>query len=289
MPKITVTGATGQLGNLIIQALLRRGVPASDIRASTRSVSKAAALQEMGVETRYGNFDDPDSLRSAFEGSERVLIMSMVNVGARVEQHRRAVQAAQAVGASHIFYTSVVDLQQGEATSPIAADHRATERIIRETGIPYTFLRNSFYAEYMLAPVVQALDSGVFVSSVGDGKLGAAARYDMAEAAAVTLSQAGHENQTYELTYPRPWDYHEAVQVVSRVSGRPLKYRPVGDEEMTRHLLQAGMPDEAIQMTVGMNRSLRQGDLSKTTSDLERLLGRPVITLEEMARWMMEG
>jgi NAD(P)H dehydrogenase (quinone) len=186
-----------------------------------------------------------------------------------------------------IAYTSAVNMGSSDSTNPIAIDHRATEQIIRETGVAYTFLRNTFYAEYMLAPVVQALEGGVFVSSVGEGRLGSAARTDMAEAAAVVLSQAGHEKAIYEITYPHAWDYREAVEVVRKVSGRPLEYRPVSDEELAQIMKQAGAPDQAIQMAVGMNASLRAGSLAKATNDLERLLGRPVMSLEAVVRGLM--
>ncbi len=289
MLKITVTGATGQFGNLVINNLLDRGVQPEDIRASVRNPAKAVRHQERGIDVRRGDFDDAEALRHAFSGTDHVLIISTDRVGGRVEQHRRAVQAARDAGVKRILYTSVVDMGSGDATHPIAIDHRATEQFIRETGIPYTFLRNSFYAEYMLAPVVQAIDDGTFVSSIGEGKLGAVARTDLAAAAAAALCETGLENRVYELTYPRTWDYREAVEIVSKVSGKPLRYRPVSDEEMIRVMQQAGAPETAIQMAVGMNRTLREGNLSKTSGDLARILGRPAVSLEEIVRWLISS
>lgn len=289
MPKITVTGATGQFGNLVIENLLKHSVPAHEIRASVRDITKAAHHQEKGIDVRRGDFDDSEALRTAFADTDHLLIISTDKIGARVEQHRRAVQAAKAAGVRRILYTSIVSMEKGDANNPIALDHRATEQIIREAGIPYTFLRNSFYAEYMLAPVVQALDRGVFVSSVGDGKLGAVSRLDLAEGAAVALIETGAENRIYELTYPRTWDYQEAVDLVSRVSGKPLAYRPVSEEELMQMMRQSGAPEPAIQMAVGMNRSLHQGDISKTSGDLERLLGRTVTSLEDIVQALLRG
>lgn len=288
MQKITVTGATGQFGNLVIEYLLKHGVPSENIRASVRDVAKAAHHQAKGIEVRQGNFDDPAGLKSAFAGTDNLLIISTDQIGSRVDQHRRAAQAAKEAGVKRILYTSVVSMGSADAANPIAIDHRTTEKIIRETGIPFTFLRNSYYAEYMLAPVVQAVPDGEFVSSVGDGKLGAVARTDLAEGAAMALVETGQENRIYELTYPRAWDYQEAVDVVGKVSGKSLRYRPVADEEMTRIMQQAGVPEQAIQMTVGMNRSLREGDLAKTSGDLEHLLGRPVEPLEAIARRLLK-
>jgi len=284
MPKITVTGATGQMGNLVIANLLKRGVAPQDLRASVREVGKAAHHQEKGIDVRRGDFDDPQALKDAFRDTEHLLLISTDKIGNRVEQHRRAVQAAKEAGVKHIAYTSVVDMGSGDASNPIAMDHRATEQIIRDSGIPYTFLRNSFYAEYMIDPVIQALARGVYVSSAGDAKLGAVARADLAEAAAVVLSQPGHANKIYDLTYPHAWDFQEAVQIVSRVSGKPLAYQPVTDEQMTQILQQAGLPEAMVQMAVGMNRSLRAGHLAKATPDLEQVLGHPVTSLEELVR-----
>ena len=289
MPKITVTGATGQFGNLVIESLLRRGVPPSDIRASVRDPAKAAHHRQKGIDVRRGDFDDPEAMHTAFADTEHLLIISTDKVGQRVEQHRRALQAAIASGVQHVLYTSVVNMQGGESSNPIAVDHRATEQIIRDSGMPYTFLRNSFYAEYMLAPVIQALVSGVFASSVGDGRLGAVSRADLADAAAVTLSQPGHENITYELTYPRTWDYQEATEIVSRMSGKPLVYHAVSEEDMAQSMRQANVPEESIQMALGMNRTLREGHLSKATHDLEQVLGRPVTSLEGLVRRMLAG
>lgn len=288
MPKITVTGSTGNLGNLIIESLLKRGVQPGMITASTREVSKADHHRARGIKVCRGDYDDPASLMEAFAETDHLLMISGNIVGQRVEQHRRAVEAARAAGVKHIVYTSLVSLQNGgEEVSPLAKDHRPTEAMIIESGIPYTILRNTFYAEYMLAPVISALDRGVFVSSVGDAQLGAAARTDLAEAAAVVLSEPGHENKIYELTYPRPWNYREAVAVVSKVSGKPLDYQPVSAEELAQILRQAGMPEEAVQGTIGMNSGLGAGHLSHTTGDLEQLLGRPVTSLEALVQRML--
>ena len=252
-----------------------------------RDPGKADHHRQRGIDVRRGDFDDPEAMRNAFAGTEHLLIISTDKIGQRVEQHRRAVQAALATGVEHVLYTSIVVMGSGETTSPIAMDHRATEQMIRETGMPYTILRNTFYAEYMLFPVVQALGSGVFVSSVGDGRLGSAARTDLAEAAAVALSEPGHENITYELTYPRTWDYTEAVEIISRVSGKPLVYRPASEDEMASHLRLSGTPEESIPMALGMDRTLREGHLSKAAHDLEQVLGRPVTPLEEVARQLL--
>lgn len=287
MTIIGVTGVSGQFANLVIDCLLARGVQPEELRASTRTPQKAEHHRERGIQVRYGDFDDPDSLKEAFAGVERLLVISTDKVGERVEQHRHAVEAAKVAGVRHIAYTSIVHMGEREGGNLLAADHRATERIIQESGLPYTFLRNTFYAELMIEPVLQALESGVFISSAGAAKLGAASKRDLAEAAAIVLSEPGHENKIYELTYPRTWDFQELVGLVSRMTGRPFEYRPVSDEEMAEVLKQAGLPEQAVQMALGMNASLRAGDISKTGPDLEQVLGSPVTPLDELVRRML--
>jgi NAD(P)H dehydrogenase (quinone) len=292
MSIITITGANGHLGRLVIQFLLQMGVDPSGLRASVRDVSKAADLRALGIDVRHGDFDDFASIRDAFSGSEAVLIISTDRLGSRIEQHLRAVEAAKMAGMKHLAYTShvkaVINPQTGEE-APLTSEHRATEKAIIESGIPYTILRNSFYASFLIGPVVQALPTGFYASSIGDTLLGCAARSDYAEAAALVLTQPGHENKIYELTTPTGWSAGELVQVVSRVSGKPLEYRRVTDADIKNTLLSKGAPESAVQMAVGMNQMVRAGMLSLTAPDLEQILGHPVTSLEDQVRSQLEA
>lgn len=292
MSTITVTGANGHLGRLVVQHLLQKGVNPVDLRVSVRDVSKAADLHAQGIDVRHGDFDDFASIRDAFSGSDSVLIISTDRMGGRIEQHLRAVQAAKEAGVKHLAYTSLVKAvinQKTDAEAPLAMEHRATEKAIFESGIAYTILRNSFYAEFLIVPVVQALTSGVYLSSIGDTPLGCAARTDYAEAAALILTRMGHENRVYELTTPKAWTVSELVQMARKISGNPLDYRKqVSDADMISTMRAAGASESAAQMAVGMNQMVRSGMLSLLSPDLEQILGHPVTSLEDQVRSMLK-
>lgn len=292
MSIITVTGANGHLGRLVVQQLLKKGVKPVDLRVSVRDVTKSADLCAQGIDIRHGDFDDFLSIRDAFTGSDSVLVISTDKVGSRIDQHLRAVQAAKEAGVKHIAYTSLVRAVINPLTgeeAPLAVEHRATEKAIFESGLPYTILRNSFYAENSILPVIQALTSGVYTSSLGDTPLGCAARMDYAEAAAQVLTQPGHENQVYELTTPTAWTILDLVRVVRKVSGKPLELREVSDTDLTNSMRAGGVPEANIQMVVGMNQMMRLGMVSLVSPDLERVLGRPVTSLEEQVRTLIKG
>ncbi|MCE5209658.1 MAG: SDR family oxidoreductase [Chloroflexi bacterium] len=291
MSIITISGANGHLGRLVVQQLLQKGVKPANLRVSVRDVSKAADLRAKGIDVRHGDFDDFTSIRDAFAGSDSVLIISTDKVGSRIEQHLHAVQAAKAAGVKHLVYTSLVKAvinQQTGAEAPLAEEHRATEKAIFESGIMYTILRNSFYAEILIGPAVQALASGVYMSSIGNTPLGCAARVDYAEAAALVLTQPGHGNKVYELTTPKAWTIPELVQAVRNVSGKPLNYRQVSDADIISALRAGGASELESQMAVGMNQTIRDGMVSLTAPDLEKILGHPVTSLEEQVGSIMK-
>ncbi|MFZ3150911.1 MAG: SDR family oxidoreductase [Anaerolineaceae bacterium] len=292
MSVITVTGANGHLGRLVVQQLLKKGVKPVDLRVSVRDVTKSADLRAQGIDIRHGDFDDFLSIRDAFTGSDSVLVISTDKVGSRIDQHLRAVKAAKEAGVKHIAYTSLVRAVINPLTgeeAPLAVEHRATEKAIFESGLAYTILRNSFYAENSILPVIQALTSGVYTSSLGDTPLGCAARMDYAEAAAQVLTQPGHENQVYELTTPTAWTILDLVRVVRKVSGKPLELHEVSDADLTNSMRAGGVPEANIQMVVGMNQMIRLGMVSLVSPDLERVLGRPVTSLEEQVRTLIIG
>jgi NAD(P)H dehydrogenase (quinone) len=276
MSIITVTGANGHLGRLVIHHLLNKGVPPAQIRASVRDVTKAADLRTQGIDVRHGDFDDPASLRAVFSGSDAVLIISTDKLGSRIEQHTHAVHAAKEAGVKHLAYTSLVkgilNPKTGEE-APLASEHRATEKVIFESGIPYTILRNSFYSEFLIGPVLKTLASGVYTSSTGDVPLGCAPRTDYAEATAQVLAQPGHENRVYELTSAKAWTIIELVEIIHKVSGKPFKFEPAAD----------------LPGAEGMNPLIRAGMLSLVSPDLEKIMGHPVIPLADQVRSLLQA
>ena len=276
MTIITVTGANGHLGRLVIHHLLNKGVPPSQIRASVRDVSKAADLHAQGIDVRHGDFDNSASLEAAFSGSDAVLIISTDKVGSRIDQHLNAVRAAKEAGVKHLAYTSLVkgilNPKTGEE-APLASEHRVTEKAIFESGVPYTILRNSFYAEFLIVPVLKTLASGVYSSSVGDVPLGCASRTDYAEAAAQVLMLPGQKNRVYELTSAKAWTIIELVEIIRKVSMKPFKYEQTAD-------LPGGE---------GMNPLIRAGMLSLVSPDLEKIMGHPVIPLADQVRTLLQA
>jgi len=276
MTIITVTGANGHLGRLVIHHLLNKGVPPSQIRASVRDVSKAADLRTQGIDVQHGDFDEFASLRTAFTGSDAVLIISTDKVGSRIDQHLNAVRAAKEAGVKHLAYTSLVkgilNPKTGEE-APLASEHRATEKAIFESGVPYTILRNSFYAEFLIVPVLKTLASGVYSSSVGDVPLGCASRTDYAEAAAQVLMLPGQKNRVYELTSAKAWTIIELVEIIRKVSVKPFKYEQTAD----------------LPGAEGMNPLIRAGMLSLVSPDLEKIMGHPVIPLADQVRTLLQA
>lgn len=276
---IVVTGATGQLGRLVVERLLER-VPASQVGVSVRSPEKAADLAARGVRVRQGDFNDAASLGESFAGAERLLIISADVVGAeRIKQHATAIEAARAANVGLIAYTSIVDA----ATSPLALaqDHKATEELIRASGIAFALLRNTFYSEFVADQVGPALERGVLLTAAGAGRLATAARADLAAAAAAVLATEGHRNAVYELTGAESWTYDDLAAVVARLSGRPVVHASVSDAELAATLAGAGLPAPVVELLGGIHRGIREGALARVSPDLERLIGRKPTTIEQ--------
>ncbi|MFE2752657.1 SDR family oxidoreductase [Actinosynnema sp. NPDC059335] len=261
-----ITGATGHLGSLILKHALDR-LPADRLAVSVRDPEKAAGL---GVEVRAGDFDGP--LADAFAGVETLLIVSVDGPDEiRVRRHLNAVRAAADAGVRHIVYTSVTDAD----TSPLglAAVHKATEEAIRAVGVPFTFLRNGMYHENYLPQ-----GPGPIVTAAGDGRIASASRDDLALAAAVVLSTPGHENAVYELTGPRAWSFDELAAAAGTT------HRAVGAEERVAGLKGFGLPDFLAELLTDIEVNIGRGVLSEVRPDLEKLIGRPPVAIEDVVR-----
>jgi NAD(P)H dehydrogenase (quinone) len=272
---IVVTGATGPFGRHAIETLLRNGTPASEIVGVGRQIEKIA---DLGVATRRVDYDDPESLRAAFEGADRVLFVSASEAGKRLEQHRNVVEAAKAAGVSLIVYTSIVKADTSDLL--LAAEHQATEQMLIDSGLPYVFLRNSWYLENY--DIAAALDRGL-VGASGHGKISAATRFDLAEAAAAVVAGEGHERQVYELG-GEPFTLPELAAVISRESGREVSYTDLPEEKYTEVLVGAGLPEGFAAVLADSDRGAAKGYLHAEGDDLARLLGRPVTPLVSYVR-----
>jgi len=276
---VGVTAASGHLGRLVIRSLLDRGVPAGDIVAGARSPEKVADLAALGVRVREADYDKPATLAEAFAGVDRLLLISASVVGIRVPQHTNAVNAAVAAGVSLIAYTSAP--YADDTDLPIAPEHRATEEVIRASGVPFCFLRNSWYVENYTENLAPALQHGAILGAAGAGKVSAAPRADFAAAAAAVLAGDGHDGTVYELGGDQPFTLAELAAEVSRQSGTEVAYRDLPPEEYARALIGLGLPDGYAHVLAGSDVSLKEGRLLVETGDLSRLIGRPTTPLAE--------
>jgi NAD(P)H dehydrogenase (quinone) len=276
---IVVTGASGHLGRLVVEQLLASGVSAGTIVAGARRTEVLDDLAARGVQVRRIDYSDPESLASGFAGADRVLIISGTEFGQRVTQHVAAAQAAKDAGASLIAYTSVTRAD----TTPmlLATEHRETERAIRQLGVPFTMLRNSWYLENYTDRLPTYLEHGAVIGSARDGKISAAARADYAAAAAVVLTTDGHAGATYELGGDTPFTLTELAQTVAQVSGKPVVYRDLQVEEYKAILIGTGMPEAFATVVAQVDESVAGGALVVESGDLARLIGRPAASLSD--------
>ncbi|MFF9841064.1 NmrA family NAD(P)-binding protein [Streptomyces sp. NPDC013740] len=277
---IVVTGATGQLGRLVIDALLAT-VPASSVAAVVRDKEKAADLAERGVELRIGDYDRPETLADAFEAGDRVLLISGSEVGRRVAQHTAVVAAAKAAGVAQLAYTGV--LGGPEADFTLADEHKATEQAILDSGLPYTFLRNGWYSENYTANLAPVLAHGAVVSNAGEGRIASASRADYAAAAAAVLTGPAEEhlNRAYELSGDVSWSLAEYAAEVARQSGREIAYTNLPAAAHLEVLTGAGVPRQFAEILVDVDRAVEHGALAARGDDLSRLIGRPTTPIAE--------
>jgi NAD(P)H dehydrogenase (quinone) len=267
---IVVTGATGHLGRLVVEALLQRGVPAEQIIATGRRTEVLGDLAGRGVVVRRVDFDDEASLPEAFAGADKLLLVSGSEAGQRVRQHGNAINAAKAAGVRFIAYTSGV--RANTSTLLANQDHRATERLLAEAGVPHALLRNCWYLENYTGQLPVYLERGI-VGAAGAGKVSAAMRADYAGAAAAVLAGEGHAGAVYELG-GEPFTMAELAEVISAATGRTVTYTDLPVEQYQAVLVGAGLPEAMAAMVADGDRGVAAGELLVEGDDLKRLLGR---------------
>ncbi|GGR12525.1 SDR family oxidoreductase [Deinococcus ruber] len=274
---IAITGATGHLGHLTIEALLNSGTPASQIVAIVRSPEKATELAAKGVQVRQGDYLHPETLPAALAGVEKLLLISSNDFNDRVGQHRRVIEAAKQAGVKLLAYTSL--LRADTSKLSLAADHKATEEALRASGVPFVFLRNGWYLEnYNPA---QAAETGAVLGSAGEGRVSAAARADYAAAAAAVLTQPNQENKIYELGGDSAFTLGELAAEVAAQSGKAVTYQNMPEAAYAQLLLSFGVPTPVAHMLADSDTGLEQGELYTDSRDLSTLIGRPTKTLQE--------
>jgi NAD(P)H dehydrogenase (quinone) len=283
--KILVTGATGQLGSIVVDALLK-SVPAERVAVSVRNPQKAETLRARGVEVRQGDFDQPETLDVAFAGIDRLLIISSDGDNdTRIRQHAAAVAAAQRAKVGFVAYTSVTNAAKSSLF--MAPVHRFTEEAIRKTGIPFSFLRNNWYLENESSSIQAVLGGAPWVTSAGSGKVGWAPRRDYAEAAAAVLTESGHENTIYELS-GKSLTQDEFASTLAGVLGREVAVVNVDDAAYGDIMKQAGVPEPVVPFLIAIQRGIRDSTLEIESRAFEKLLGRPATPINVGLRALVD-
>ena len=282
MTTYLVTGASGQLGRLTVQALLSQGVAASDVVATARNLDSIADLAALGVATRAADYTDPASLKLAFEGVDRALLVSSSAVGERVAQHGNVIDAARDAGVELLGYTSIA---RADSTKMILAEeHRATEELLAASGLPVVLLRNSWYLENYTGQAATALEHGAVLGAAGEGRVSAATRADFAAAAAAALVADDQAGRVHELGGDVSFTLGEYAAALAAESGTPVAYRDLPAAELSAALAGAGLPEAYAAILADSDLGLARGELFTDSGDLSRLIGRPTTTLAEAIR-----
>ncbi len=270
---IAVTGATGQLGRLVVEKLKQK-VPASDIVALVRSPAKAG---DLGVAARAADYTKPGILDAALAGVDTLLLISSNEIGQRAAQHSNVIDAAKKAGVKRIVYTSL--LHADVSPLNLAEEHRQTEAALKASGIPFTILRNGWYSENYTGSIGGALAGGAFVGSAGDGKISAAPRLDYAEAAVAVLTREGHEGKTYELAGDTAWTLSDLAAEISRQTGKDIPYKNLPEADYAAALAGHGVPAGFAASIASWDVGAAKGALFDDGKQLSRLIGRPTTPL----------
>lgn len=273
---IVITGATGQLGRLVIRSLLEH-VPAARIVAAVRNPARADDLAALGVEVREADYARPATLAAAFRGAQKLLLISSSEVGQRVAQHRNVIEAAQSAGVGLVAYTSL--LHADRSPLALALEHRETEALLQASGVPHVLLRNGWYTENYLASLPAALQHGAFIGCAGQGRIASAARADYADAAAAVLLAQEQAGRVYELAGDEAYTLADLAAELSRQSGKPTPYVDLPEAEYKAALLGAGLPEPLAGVLADSDTGASRGGLFDDGRQLSRLIGRPTAAL----------
>lgn len=277
---IAITAASGHLGRLVVEDLLERGVPAEQIRAVVRTPEKVQDLADRGVQVVHGDYADAAGLAEALRGADKwVFISSSGPDEDRLSNHLTALKAAGQAGVGHVIYTSIPKA----GTNPIGFSwvHKDTEAAIKESGLPYTFLRNNWYWENLTATLPASVEHGAIIGSVGDGLTAYASRADYAAAAAAVVTGEGHEGKVYELTGDKAYSRAEIAAEVSRQAGKEVAAVNLDPEEYRKTLDGFGLPEFLSKGLADADAKIAEGALADVTDTLSTLIGRPTTTVAE--------
>jgi len=274
-----VTGATGQLGRLVIAALLKNGVKADQIIALARHPEKAADLEKDGVQVRDFNYTQPEAMVIGLKGVDKLLLISSNELGQRATQHRHVIEAAKEAGVQLLAYTSVLHAT-GSALG-LAAEHVQTEQALAASGVPHVLLRNGWYNENYTGGVPSAVAHGALLGAAGEGRISSAARADYAEAAAVVLAGQGHEGKTYELAGDSSYTLAELAAEIARQAGKQVPYKDLPEAEYKEALIQVGLPKPVAELLANSDAAAAKGALFDDSKVLSKLIGRATTPVAE--------
>ncbi|WP_342322472.1 SDR family oxidoreductase [Kosakonia sp. BYX6] len=275
---IALTGATGQLGQFVVEELLKT-VAAKEIVAIVRNPAKAEALSKQGVLVRQADYNDQAALTQALAGVDKLLLISSSEVGQRTAQHSNVIHAAKAAGVKFIAYTSL--LHADKSPLGLHVEHVETEKLLAESGIPYALLRNGWYSENYLASAPAALAHGVFIGAAGDGKIASATRADYAAAAARVISSEGHAGKVYELAGDNSWTLSELAALLSKASGKNVVYQNLSEADFAAALKEVGLPEGFANLLADSDAGAAKGGLFDDSKTLSKLIGRPTTPIAD--------
>ncbi|WP_449554854.1 SDR family oxidoreductase [Lelliottia amnigena] len=278
---IAITGATGQLGQHVIENLLKT-VPAHQIVAIVRNPAKADALIKQGITVRQADYTDQTAFTAALKGVEKLLLISSSEVGQREPQHKNVINAAKTAGVKFVAYTSL--LHADKSPLGLANEHVATEKALADSGIPFALLRNGWYTENYLASAPPAIEHGVFIGAAGDGKIAAATRADYAAAAAKVIAEDGHAGNVYELAGDSAWTLTELAAELSKQSGKPVAYQNLSEADFAAALKSVGLPAGLADMLADSDTGASKGGLFDDSHTLSKLIGRATTPLAESVK-----
>lgn len=276
--KTGITGATGQLGRLVVESLKNK-VAAENLVALIRTPEKAS---DLGIEARAFDYEKSEGLAGALQGIDHLLLISGNEIGKRKQQHENVINAAKQAGIKWIVYTSL--LHADKSTLSLAEEHKITEEALKASGIPYTILRNGWYTENYTGSVPGAVKAGVLLGSAGEGRISSATRRDYAEAAAVVLASENREGKVYELAGDNYFTLKDLAAEVSRQTGQDISYNNLPEKEYAEILKNSGLPEEIAKTIAGFDTGAANNDLFDDSKQLSRLIGRPTTPLAQAVK-----
>jgi NAD(P)H dehydrogenase (quinone) len=282
---IVITGASGQLGRLVIEGLLKK-IPAAEVVAVVRNPDRVKDLAALGVQVRQADYDQPDTLEKAFQGADKLLLISSSEVGRRVPQHRAVIEAAKRAGVKLIAYTSI--LRADTSPLPLAAEHKETEALLQASGVPFVLLRNGWYTENYLASVPVALQHGVVLGSAGDGRIASAARANYAEAAVAVLTGGDQAGRVYELAGDTSYTLAELAAEIALQSGKTVAYQNLPAADFEAALINAGLPQGLATLLAESDVGASKGGLFDDGHQLSELIGHPTTPLATLVTAAMQ-